>query len=47
MWGFFSPCKVFAYKILNTIELFPNNAIVQCYYIKVQQITLWQVKRLA
>lgn len=24
----------------------PNNAIVQRYYIKVQQITLWQVKRL-
>lgn len=48
MWVFFfSPRKVFAYKILNTIELFPNHAIVQHYYIEVQQITLWQVKRLA
>lgn len=45
--GFFPPCKVFAYKILNTIELFPNNAIMQRYYIDVQQTTLWQVKRLA
>lgn len=31
----------------HTIELTPNNATVQRYYIKAQQITLWQVKFLA
>lgn len=44
---FFSLPKVFACKILNTIELFPNNAIAQHYYIEVQQITLWQAECLA